>query len=68
MHCISDPCEINCSRCSSHWLGVFNAHTVKMISITTHLPLSETPAVAQSAGSRFRQSNTAFRSALGKHR
>lgn len=46
MHCISDPCEINCSRCSSHWLGVFNAHIVKMISITTHLPLSETLAVA----------------------
>jgi hypothetical protein len=30
MHCISDPCETNCSRCSSHWLGALSAHTVRI--------------------------------------
>ena len=48
MHCISDPCETNCSRCSSHWVGALRAHTVRISSIIAYLPSSETRTVASS--------------------
>src|SRR5271163_1382005 len=48
MHCISDPCETNCSRCSSHWLGAFRAHTVRISSIIAYLSLiGATPSLHQ---------------------
>ena len=41
MHCISDSCATNCSRCSSHWLGALSAHTVRISSIIAHRPQAE---------------------------
>jgi hypothetical protein len=46
MHCISDPCETNCSRCSRHRSGALSAHTVSIRSIIAHLSSSETRTVA----------------------
>jgi hypothetical protein len=37
MHCMSDPCETNCSRCSRHRSGALSAHTVSISSIIAHL-------------------------------
>ena len=44
MHCMIDPCETNSNRCSSHWLGAFSAHTVRISSIIAHLLSSENRA------------------------
>jgi hypothetical protein len=33
MHCIRDSCATNDNRCSSHRLGAFSAHTIKISSI-----------------------------------
>jgi hypothetical protein len=46
MHCISDPCEANCSRCSWHWPGALSAHTVSISSIMAHPSSRKTRTVA----------------------